>query len=117
MNYFSLNKSSPKASFKQAVVNGIALDRGLYYPESITPISQDFIDHISEYSNEEVAFEVASADSFVEAAPEKASVDSAVEAAPEDLSVGPSLEVAIEEASVDPSLEAANEEAAVDPSE
>jgi len=58
MNYFSLNKSSPKASFKQAVVNGIAPDRGLYYPESITPLSQDFIDHISEYSNEEIAFEV-----------------------------------------------------------
>ncbi|MDB9956328.1 threonine synthase, partial [Flavobacteriaceae bacterium] len=58
MNYFSLNKSSPKASFKQAVVNGIAQDRGLYYPESITPLSQDFIDRISEYSNEEIAFEV-----------------------------------------------------------
>ena len=58
MNYFSLNHSSPIASFKQAVVNGIAPDRGLYYPESITPLSQDFIDHISEYSNEEVAFEV-----------------------------------------------------------
>jgi len=30
----------------------------LYYPESITPLSQDFIDRISEYSNEEIAFEV-----------------------------------------------------------
>jgi len=58
MNYFSLNHSSPIASFKQAVVNGIAPDRGLYYPESITSLSQDFIDHISEYSNEEIAFEV-----------------------------------------------------------
>ena len=58
MNYFSLNHSSPIASFKQAVVNGIAPDRGLYYPENITPISQDFIDHITDYSNEEIAFEV-----------------------------------------------------------
>ena len=58
MKYFSLNHSSPIASFKQAVVNGIAPDRGLYYPENITPISQDFIDHITEYSNEEIAFEV-----------------------------------------------------------
>ena len=58
MNYFSLNHSSPIASFKQAVVNGIAPDRGLYYPENILPLSQDFIDHISEYSNEEIAFEV-----------------------------------------------------------
>ena len=30
----------------------------MYYPESITPLSQDFIDHISEYTNHEIAFEV-----------------------------------------------------------
>ncbi len=58
MNYYSLNHTSPKTSFKEAVVNGIAPDRGLYFPESITPISQDFIQNISEYSNEEIAYQV-----------------------------------------------------------
>ncbi len=58
MKYYSLNNSSPKVSFKNAVQNGIAPDRGLYFPESITPISQDFIKNISDYSNEEIAFEV-----------------------------------------------------------
>ena len=58
MKYYSLNNSSPKVSFKNAVQNGIAPDRGLYFPESITPISQDFINNISNYSNEEIAFEV-----------------------------------------------------------
>lgn len=58
MKYYSLNNSSPKVSFKNAVQNGIAPDRGLYFPESITPISQDFIKNISNYSNEEIAFEV-----------------------------------------------------------
>ena len=58
MKYYSLNNSSPKVSFKNAVQNGIAPDRGLYFPESITPISQDFIKNLSNYSNEEIAFEV-----------------------------------------------------------
>jgi threonine synthase len=31
---------------------------GLYFPEEITPISEDFINNISDYSNEEIAYEV-----------------------------------------------------------
>ena len=58
MRYYSLNNSSPLTSFKKAVQNGIAPDRGLYFPEEITPISEDFINNISEYSNEEIAYEV-----------------------------------------------------------
>ena len=58
MRYYSLNNSSPLSSFKKAVQNGIAPDRGLYFPEKITPISKDFIKNISDYSNEEIAYEV-----------------------------------------------------------
>ncbi len=58
MRYYSLNNSSPLTSFKKAVQNGIAPDRGLYFPEEITPISEDFINNISDYSNEEIAYEV-----------------------------------------------------------
>ena len=58
MRYYSLNNSSPLTSFKRAVQNGIAPDRGLYFPEEITPISKDFITNISDYSNEEIAYEV-----------------------------------------------------------
>ncbi len=58
MRYYSLNNSSPLTSFKKAVQNGIAPDRGLYFPEEITPISKDFINNISDYSNEEIAYEV-----------------------------------------------------------
>jgi len=57
MKYFSLNKKAPDVSFQEAVVNGLAPDRGLYFPESITPISKEMIDNISEYTNEEIAFE------------------------------------------------------------
>lgn len=56
MNYYSLHHNAPRASFAEAVVNGIAPDRGLYYPESISPISKEIIENISDYSNEEIAF-------------------------------------------------------------
>ena len=58
MNYYSLNKKSPKVSFQKAVVNGLAPDRGLYFPESITSLDNDFIQNIGEYSNEEIAYQV-----------------------------------------------------------
>ena len=58
MKYYSLNHSSKKASFKEAVFNGIASDRGLYFPEKVIPLSKEFIQNISEYSNEEIAFKV-----------------------------------------------------------
>ena len=57
MNYYSLHHKAPNASFAEAVVNGIAPDRGLYFPESISPISKELIENITEYSNEEIAFE------------------------------------------------------------
>ncbi|WP_148869945.1 threonine synthase [Tenacibaculum adriaticum] len=57
MNYFSLNHKAPNVSFKEAVINGLAPDKGLYFPENITPLSKEFIENISEYSNEEIAYE------------------------------------------------------------
>ena len=57
MNYYSLNHTSPKTSFKEAVVNGIAPDRGLYFPESITPLPEDFFKNMDKYSNEEIAYQ------------------------------------------------------------
>ena len=58
MNYYSLHHKSPKSTFKNAVVQGLAKDRGIYFPETITPLSKDFIENISNYSNQEIAFEV-----------------------------------------------------------
>jgi len=58
MNYYSLNKNAPHVSFKEAVIRGLAPDKGLYFPESISPLSKDFIDTIANYSNEHIAYEV-----------------------------------------------------------
>jgi threonine synthase len=57
MNYYSLNHISPKVSFKDAVVLGLAPDRGLYFPENITPLPAAFFDNIENLSHEEIAFE------------------------------------------------------------
>ncbi len=56
MNYFSLNNNAPKVSFKEAVIKGLAPDRGLYFPEEITPLPEDFIRDIEKYEPEEIAF-------------------------------------------------------------
>jgi len=58
MNYYSLHHKSPNTTFKNAVVQGLAKDRGIYFPEKITPLSKDFIANITKYTNHEIAFEV-----------------------------------------------------------
>ena len=57
MNYYSLHRKSPNTTFKNAVIEGLAKDRGIYFPENITPLSKGFIENIEQYSNEEIAFE------------------------------------------------------------
>jgi threonine synthase len=57
MNYYSLNKKAPITSFKEAVVKGLAPDRGLYFPERITPLTKGFFGNLEHYSNAEIAYE------------------------------------------------------------
>lgn len=56
MKFYSLNKQAPEVSFKDAVIKGIAPDRGLYFPESITPLPTSFFEGIENLSNQEIAF-------------------------------------------------------------
>ena len=56
MNFYSLNKQAPEVSFKDAVIKGIAPDKGLYFPESITPLPASFFEEIEGLSNQEIAF-------------------------------------------------------------
>ena len=57
MKYYSLNHNAPKVSFQEAVIQGLASDKGLYFPETITPINADFFETIENLSNEEISFE------------------------------------------------------------
>jgi len=57
MIYYSLNHKAPNTTFKDAVLKGLAPDKGLYFPECITPLPQDFFINIDDLSNTEIAFE------------------------------------------------------------
>lgn len=57
MKYYSLNHKSPKTSFETAVRQGLAPDSGLYFPETITPLSNSFFDKFEQLSNNDIAFE------------------------------------------------------------
>ncbi|OUR91805.1 threonine synthase [Flavobacteriales bacterium 34_180_T64] len=57
MNYYSLNRKASSTSFKEAVNRGLAPDRGLYFPESITALPKSFFDTITNLSYSEIAFE------------------------------------------------------------
>jgi len=57
MNFYSLNKQAPEVSFKEAVLKGLASDKGLYFPTSIKPLPNSFFESIGDLSYEEIAFE------------------------------------------------------------
>jgi len=50
MKFFSLYNQSPKVNFQEAVVQGIAPDKGLYFPEKIIPLPKEFFENIEQYS-------------------------------------------------------------------
>ncbi|WP_136666691.1 threonine synthase [Flavobacterium sp. H122] len=56
MKYYSLNNKQHKVSFENAVIQGLAPDSGLYFPENITALPSSFFDKIEGLSNEEIAF-------------------------------------------------------------
>ncbi|GAA4073453.1 threonine synthase [Flavobacterium cheonanense] len=55
MKYYSLNNKAIKVSFQEAVIQGLAPDKGLYFPETISQLPQSFFENIESLSNEEVA--------------------------------------------------------------
>lgn len=57
MKYYSLNHNAPQVSFEEAVIQGLAPDKGLYFPENIQPLEPSFFENIENFSNEEIAFE------------------------------------------------------------
>ena len=61
MKYYSTNRQSPEVSLHEAVVKGLAADRGLYMPEKIKHLPERFFNNIQDMSFQEIAFEVAKA--------------------------------------------------------
>ena len=56
MKYYSLSNPTIKTSFENAVVNGIAPDRGLYFPEEIPSLSTSFFEELPQLSIPEMAY-------------------------------------------------------------
>ena len=61
MNYYSTNKQAPLATLEEAVVKGLAGDKGLYMPERIERLDPQVIERMKEQSFHEIACTVARA--------------------------------------------------------
>ena len=61
MKYYSTNHKSDDVTLRDAVVRGLAPDRGLYMPERLNKLSKEFFDGIDKMTFQEMSFEVAKA--------------------------------------------------------
>ncbi len=61
MHYYSTNKKAPLVSLQEAVVKGLAPDKGLYMPETIQQLSPDFYGKMENLGLPDIAKTVASA--------------------------------------------------------
>ncbi len=59
MRYYSTNGKAPLASLREAVVGGLAPDRGLYMPERIKPMPKAFFRDLPKLDLRDTAFAVA----------------------------------------------------------
>lgn len=61
MKYYSTNKQTAEVSLQEAVVKGLASDKGLFMPETIKVLPKSFYDNIENLSFQEIAYTVADA--------------------------------------------------------
>lgn len=61
MFYYSTNHTAARATLRDAVVRGLAEDRGLYMPEVIKQLPATFWDEIADLSFQDIAYRVADA--------------------------------------------------------
>ena len=60
MKYYSTNGNSPLATLEEAVVRGLAPDKGLYMPERIKTLPKAFFDNTQDMTFQDIAYNVAS---------------------------------------------------------
>ena len=58
MKYVSLNHNSSPTSFMKAVINGLAPDKGLYYPQEKITLSKKFIESIKDIDDVDICYEI-----------------------------------------------------------
>ena len=57
MKFYSTNHKTKPVSFKEAVIQGLADDKGLFYPEFIPKLPTSFFERLPKLSLDEIAFE------------------------------------------------------------
>ncbi len=57
MKYFSLNNKEHSSNFENAVIRGLAPDKGLYFPEEIVKLPDSFFQSLGNLEKTEIAFE------------------------------------------------------------
>ena len=60
MKFYSTNDRTNRASFRNAVIKGLADDGGLYMPEQIPVFDSTFLSELKKYSFAEIGYEIAS---------------------------------------------------------
>ncbi len=58
MKYISLNNNSQPVNFQTALINGLAPDKGLYFPEKIINLPKKIIENIKTIDDTELCYEV-----------------------------------------------------------
>ncbi|MCP9199925.1 threonine synthase [Gramella sp. GC03-9] len=58
MRFYSLNDRKHTSDFENAVVRGLAPDKGLYFPERIERLPDSFFDQLADLDKEEIALRV-----------------------------------------------------------
>ena len=58
MKYISLNHNSAPTSFRNAVINGLAPDKGLYFPEKEICLSNKLLESLNKIEDLEICYEV-----------------------------------------------------------
>jgi threonine synthase len=58
MLFYSLNKQSASVNFREAAITGQAPDKGLYFPERIPQLSEEFLKNYKTMSKGEIAYQV-----------------------------------------------------------
>lgn len=61
MKYYSTSKQAPEATLEEAVVKGLAADKGLFMPRTIKPLPASFYEEMPNLTFQEIAYRVADA--------------------------------------------------------
>ena len=56
MQYYSTNRQAADASFRDAVIRGLAPDRGLYFPQRIDALPEGWLNSIHGRSFAEIGY-------------------------------------------------------------